>query len=93
MVARMMQWLRGEQPAQDDVPVCRIHGEPMELFKKVGNPARFTDQETATYTLLFRCVVPDCNETDTRRRIRTQIPVPGEITARPEWASRDRKGI
>jgi hypothetical protein len=91
MVARMIDWLRGAQPPQDD-PVCRMHGVPMELHKKVGRPARFHEQQTASYTLLYRCVVPGCNETDTRTRIRNQIPAPGEQTERPAWATRDRKG-
>ncbi len=93
MLTRMMQWARGEEPPQDDQPVCRRHGVPMELFKKVGKPAHFTDQETETYTLLYRCTVPECDESAERRRIRNQIPVPGERTQRPPWASRDRKGI
>jgi hypothetical protein len=92
MVARMIDWLRGVQPPQDD-PVCRIHGEPMLLFKKVGRPARFQEQQTASYTLIYRCVVSGCDETATRTRVRNQIPAPGELTERPVWASRDRKGF
>ncbi|HUG15050.1 MAG TPA: hypothetical protein VMM78_08525 [Thermomicrobiales bacterium] len=92
MLARMVDWLRGVQSPQGD-PVCRMHGVPMELHKKVGRPARFQEQQTASYTLLYRCVVPGCNETDTRTRVRNQIPAPGETTERPIWASRDRKGF
>lgn len=92
MVARMIDWLRGVQPPQDD-PVCRRHDVPMELHKKVGRPARFHEQQTESYTLLYRCVVPSCNETATRTRIRNQIPAPGELTERPTWASKDRKSF
>jgi hypothetical protein len=93
MVQRMIRWLKGVEPEQDEVPRCPAHGEQMLLYKKVGKPARFTDQETETYTLLFRCPVPGCGETAERKRIRTQIPVPGERTERPAWASRSRKSL
>ena len=93
MLAKMIQWMRGDEPVQDDIPECRMHNVQMELFKKVGKPARFQDQETETYSLLFRCPVPGCDETADRRRIRTQIPVPGERTDRPAFAIRDRKGL
>lgn len=92
MIAKMTQWIRGDEPRQDDIPECRMHHVPMELFKKVGKPARYADQETETYYLLFRCTVQGCDESAERRRLRTQIPVPGERTDRPAWASRDRKG-
>jgi hypothetical protein len=92
VIAKILAWVRGEEPPQDDVPVCPEHGEPMALFKKVGKPARYTDQETETYQFLYRCVVPGCDESATRRRIRTQIPVPGETTERPAWTQR-RKSL
>lgn len=65
----------------------------MALHKKVGRPTRFQEQQTATYTLLFRCTVPGCDETAERKRIRNQIPAPGELTERPTWAAKDRKGF
>jgi hypothetical protein len=86
VLERFAAWLRGAELPQDDIPVCPLHDEPMQLFKKVGNPARFSDQETETYTLIFRCPVPGCDESATRRRVRTQIPAPGETTERPDWA-------
>ena len=88
-----MQWIRGDVPPQDDVPVCPRHNIPMVLYKKLGKPTRFADQEYETYTLLFKCTVSECGESAERTRIRTQIPVPGERTERPAWASRDRKGL
>jgi hypothetical protein len=90
---RFIQWMRGEEPPQDDVPMCDNHHVPMVLFKKVGKPTRFSDQETETYTLLYRCPVPGCDESAERRRIRNQIPVPGELTARPAYAARERRSI
>ena len=93
MVAKMIQWIRGDMPPQDDVPLCPDHKTEMELYKKLGKPARYTDQETQTYTLMFRCTIPGCGESAERTRVRNQIPVPGERTTRPPWASRDRKGL
>lgn len=90
MVARVIDWIRGAPPPQDE-PVCRTHGVPMALQKKVGRPARFHEQQTQSYTMIYRCPVPGCDETETRTRIRTQIPAPGEFTERPEWALRDRR--
>ena len=89
---KLIAWVRGDAPIQDDIPECPAHHVPMELFKKVGKPARFTDQETESYDLLFRCPVPGCDETASRRRVRNQIPVPGETTDRPDWA-RSQKSL
>jgi hypothetical protein len=86
VLEKLLAWVRGDEQPQDDVPICPRHDVPMELFKKVGKPARFSDQETETYQLIFRCNVPGCDESATRRRIRTQIPAPGETTERPDWA-------
>jgi hypothetical protein len=93
MVTKMISWIRGEVPPQDDVPVCPEHDVPMDLYKKLGKAARYADQETQTYTLIFKCPVPGCGESAERTRVRNQIPVPGERTTRPPWATRDRKGL
>ncbi len=93
MLQRVTRWIRGEEPSQDDHPVCGDHDVPMELFKKVGKPARFTDQQTEVYTMIYRCPVPGCAESAERRVVRNQIPVPGEITERPAWARRDRRSM
>lgn len=93
VIGRMMRWVRGDETEQDEIPECADHHVPMVLFKKAGKPARFTDQETETYYLLFVCPVEGCGNSAERRRIRTQIPVPGERTERPDWATHDRKSI
>lgn len=93
MVAKLFHWIRGDVAPQDDVPVCPNHDVPMDLYKKLGKPARFAEQETQTYTLIFKCPVPGCGESAERTRVRAQIPVPGEQTARPPWAARDRKSL
>lgn len=93
MVQRLIRWVKGVEPEQDDIPRCHTHGELMVLFKKVGKPARFADQENETYYLLFQCPVAGCGESAERRRVRTQIPVPGERTERPGWASHVKKSL
>jgi hypothetical protein len=90
VLQKVLDWARGEVAEETDWPVCPLHDERMELFKTVGTPTRFTDQETTRYTLLYRCPVPGCDEQATRDRLRTQVPVPGEKTKRPSWAQRDR---
>ena len=92
MLEKLLAWVRGDVPTQDDVPECPRHHQPMEMFKKVGRPARYSAQETETYELIFRCTAPGCDESATRQRVRTQIPVPGETTERPGWA-RARKSL
>jgi hypothetical protein len=89
VIQRVLAFLRGDDPPQTE-PACPNHGVQMELFKKVGKPARYNDQETETYDFLYRCPVPGCDESATRRRIRNQIPVPGETTARPAWTHRQK---
>lgn len=89
-MSKLLRWIRGTTPGEEETPVCPDHGVEMELFKKVGKPARFADQATQTYTLLYRCPVPGCDHTATRERVRNQIPVAGEQTARPAWSKQDR---
>jgi hypothetical protein len=90
---RLRVWVLGQHADDDDIPICPDHHVPMELYKKLGKPARFSDQETEEYDLIFRCPVDGCANTATRRRIRSQIPVPGETTDRPGWAERHRKSF
>ncbi len=93
MLQKVLGWVRGEVADDSHWPECPRHEVRMELFKTVGRPARFLDQETETYTLLFRCPVEACDEQATRSRARTQIPVPGERPLRPPWAERDQKSL
>lgn len=93
MLQKVLDWARGTVAEESGWPVCPVHDVRMELFKTVGRPAYFTDQETGSYTLLYRCPLDDCDEQSTRRRLRTQIPVPGERTERPSWAKRNRQDI
>lgn len=68
------------------IPVCPDHKVEMRLRGRFGRPARFTNQSQEDYTLIFFCPIPECNETAERKVARTQIPVPGESPARPEFA-------
>lgn len=93
VVQNAVNWLLGREREQDDIPLCPDHHEPMTLYKKVGKPARFSDQDSASYDVLFRCPIPGCDITASRQRVRSQIPVPGENTARPRWALRRHKSV
>jgi hypothetical protein len=72
------------------IPMCPEHKVEMRLRGKQGRPTRFTDQTEETYTLIYFCPVPSCNHTDTRKRVLTQIPAPGESPDRPAFARRGR---
>lgn len=68
------------------IPVCPDHRATMLLRGKQGKPTRFSDQSEEEYTLIYYCPVERCNQTDTRVRVRTQIPVPGESPERPTFS-------
>ena len=77
--------LRRDRP-EPDIPLCPTHGVEMCLRGKQGHPTRFSDQSEEEYTLIYFCPVDECNETATRTRVNTQIPVPGESPVRPSFA-------
>ena len=68
------------------IPVCPDHKVEMRLRGKLGRPTRFTDQTEEQYTLIYYCPTEECNQTDTRERARTQVPVPGEPPDRPSFS-------
>ncbi len=68
------------------IPECPRHKTPMRLRGKQGRPTRFTAQSEELYTLIYFCPVEGCNETAAIKRVRTQIPVPGEPPERPTFA-------
>ena len=72
------------------IPLCPDHKIEMHLRGKQGRPTRFSSQTEEEYTLIYFCPVPECNETAEVRRVKTQIPVPGETPPRPTFARRDR---
>lgn len=89
VLQKVFDWVRGDFSQPEEWPICPVHHEPMELFRTVGTPTRFTDQESVQYTLLYRCPVDLCDEAQERVRLRSQIPVPEENPKRPSWAKRD----
>jgi hypothetical protein len=71
---------------EPDVPLCPDHKVEMRLRGKQGRPTRFSAQTEEEYTLIFFCPVEGCNQTGTRKRTKTQIPVPTEYPERPSFA-------
>lgn len=71
-----------------EIPVCPDHHVEMRLRGKLGRPTRFSAQTEEEYTLIYFCPVEGCNCTDTRTRVKTQIPVPGESPERPAFSRR-----
>ena len=72
------------------IPHCPDHEVEMRLRGKQGRPARFSDQTEEEYTLIYFCPVEGCNQTAEVKRVKTQIPVPGESPERPSFARRER---
>ena len=68
------------------IPVCPDHKVEMRVRGRMGRPSRFSKQTQEDYTFIYFCPVPECNQTAERQVARTQIPVPGEEPARPEFA-------
>lgn len=86
MVQRVLDVILRRERPEPEIPVCPTHDVEMRLRGKQGRPTRFTDQSEEEYTLIYFCPVDECNETATRRRVKTQIPVPGEPPERPVFA-------
>lgn len=83
---RMLDTILGREREIPAIPVCSDHKVEMHLRGKLGRPTRFTDQTEEEYTLIYYCPTEECNQTDTRERARTQIPVPNEPPDRPSFA-------
>ncbi len=71
-------------------PICPDHKTEMRLRGKQGRPTRFSDQTEEEYTLIYFCPVAGCNYSAAVKRVKTQIPVPGETPERPAFARRER---
>jgi hypothetical protein len=83
---RMLDIILGRQREIPAIPICPAHKVEMHLRGKLGRPTRFADQTEEQYTFIYYCPVEECNETDTRERVRTQIPVPNESPLRPVFS-------
>ena len=89
MVSRVLDWVFQREREEPAVPLCPDHQTPMRLRGYQGRPARFSYQTEETYTVIYFCPVPGCDQTAEGRIAMTQIPVPGEAPKRPYFARRD----
>jgi len=89
MVMRVLDVILRRDRPDPEIPVCPDHKVEMRLRGKLGRPTRFSAQSEEDYTLIYFCPVEACNSTDTRNRVKTQIPVPGEAPPRPLFARRE----
>lgn len=88
MVQRLIDAIMRRERDEPEIPHCPDHGTEMHLRGKQGRPARFADQTEEEYTLIFYCPEDKCNHTAEVKRVKTQIPVPGEPPERPLFARR-----
>lgn len=89
MVQRVLDIVLRRDRPDSEIPLCPDHKVEMRLRGKQGRPSRFSDQTEEEYTLIYFCPVDGCNNTATRKRVKTQIPVPGEAPPRPSYSRRD----
>jgi hypothetical protein len=89
VVERVLDWVFKREKAKPDIPHCRSHHVPMQMRGVVGRPTRFSYQTEETYTVIYFCPVPGCDETAETQLLMTQIPVPGAAPRRPDYARRD----
>ncbi|MCO5216269.1 MAG: hypothetical protein M9953_03875 [Thermomicrobiales bacterium] len=67
-------------------PVCPDHHVDLRLRGKVGRPARFHDQTSSEYTLIYVCPHDNCSYSESRSVQRIQAAIPGAAPARPSFA-------
>ena len=90
MVQRVLDVILRRDRIEPEVPLCPDHKTEMRLRGKQGRPTRFSAQTEEEYTLIYFCPVEGCNQTAHVKRVKTQIPVPGEPPQRPTFARRGR---
>lgn len=83
---RVLDIILGREREIPAIPLCPDHKTEMHLRGKLGTPSRFSDMTEETYTLVYYCPVENCNQTELRDQARSQIPVPNEPPARPDFA-------
>ncbi len=88
MVARVLDIVFRRQREVPRVPLCPDHNVEMDLPGKMGRPSRFSDMTQETYTLIYFCPVPGCDNSAEVEQARSQIPVPGAQPERPTYARR-----
>lgn len=85
---RVLDVILRRNVVESAVPICPDHKVEMRLRGTQGRPTRFSAQIEEEYTLIYFCPVEACNQTATRKRTKSQIPVPGEPFDRPEYSRR-----
>lgn len=88
MVQRVLDWVFKRERMEPAVPECPMHHVPMQMRGLVGAPTRFDYQTEQTYTVIYFCPVPGCDETAEGHIAMTQIPVPGVSPRRPAYSRR-----
>ena len=58
MVQRVLDWVFKREREKPDVPVCPIHGGPMQMRGVMGRPTRFSYQTEETYTVIYSVRFP-----------------------------------
>ena len=53
MVQRVLDWVFKREREKPDIPVCPIHGGPMQMRGVMGRPTRFSYQTEETYTVIY----------------------------------------
>ncbi len=87
---RVLDVILRRDRVEPEIPHCPGHKVEMRLRGKQGRPTRFSDQTEEEYTLIYFCPIEGCNETASVKRVKTQIPVPGEPPERPAFSRRGR---
>ncbi len=90
MASRLLDIVFRRSVPPPAVPSCPDHKVEMRLRGKMGRPARFAETTEEEYTLIYFCPVEGCSNTAQVKRVRTQIPVPGEPPERPAFARRSQ---
>ena len=88
VVARILDTVFRRNVEVPAIPVCPDHHVEMQLRGKMGRPARFADTTSQSYTHIYFCPVPGCDQSSEKQVNRQQIAVPGVPPARPTFSRR-----
>lgn len=85
----LIERLTGKRSKTSEVPVCPDHNTQLLLRGKLGRPARFHDQTSSEYTLIYHCPERGCAYQEQRVVRRNQAAVPGAQPDRPSYSRRN----
>jgi hypothetical protein len=88
VVQKILDVILRRDRLEPEIPLCPDHKTEMRLRGKQGRPTRFSSQTEEEYTLIYFCPVEGCNHSALVKRVKTQIPVPGEPPERPAFSRR-----